>query len=70
MATGRKLSVLEGDLIGVLDVGAYGAVMGSNYNARLQCAEVLVQNDSFEIIKARQNFEDMVKIEREYLISE
>lgn len=70
LATGRKLSVLEGDLIGVLDVGAYGAVMGSNYNARLKCAEVLVQNDSFEIIKARQNFEDMVKIEREYLISE
>ena len=70
LATGRKLSVLEGDLIGVLDAGAYGAVMGSNYNARLKCAEVLVQNDSFKIIKARQSFEDMVKIEREYLISE
>jgi len=53
-----------------LDAGAYGAVMGSNYNARLKCAEVLVQNDSFKIIKARQSFEDMVKIEQEYLISE
>jgi len=70
LATGRRLIAGEGDLIGVLDVGAYGAVMGSNYNSRLRCAEVLVQHDSFRIIKARQSFEDMVKMERECLIAE
>jgi diaminopimelate decarboxylase len=70
LATGRRLIAREGDLIGALDVGAYGAVMGSNYNSRLRCAEVLVQHDSFRIIKARQSFEDMVKMERECLIAE
>ena len=68
LATGRKLIAREGDLIGVLDAGAYGAVMSSNYNSRLRCAEVLVQQDLFKIIRGRQAFEDMVKIEKQCLI--
>jgi diaminopimelate decarboxylase len=68
LATGRKLIAREGDLIAVLDTGAYGAVMSSNYNSRPRCAEVLVQRDSFKIVRGRQSFENMVKIEKDFLI--
>ena len=42
-ARDRKLPVVsEGDLLAILDVGAYGSVLGSNYNTRGRAAEVLV----------------------------
>ena len=44
----------EGDAIALLSAGAYGAVMGSNYNARALPTEVLVNGKKFAAVRARQ----------------
>ncbi|MFB0515567.1 MAG: diaminopimelate decarboxylase [Candidatus Neomarinimicrobiota bacterium] len=50
-----------GDLVCIHDVGAYGASMASNYNARLLAAEVLVEGQSSaRLVRRRQTLEDMI----------
>ena len=44
----------EGDAIALLSAGAYGSVMGSNYNARPLPVEVLVNGRQFAAVRARQ----------------
>jgi diaminopimelate decarboxylase len=44
----------EGDAIALLSAGAYGSVMGSNYNARSLPAEVLVNGKKFAVVRERQ----------------
>jgi diaminopimelate decarboxylase len=54
--------IKEGNLIGVLDAGAYGYVMASNYNNRLRPAEVLLEESGEQrIIRRRDTFEDLIK---------
>lgn len=51
---------LEGDIIGVMDAGAYGYSMSSNYNCRLRPAEVLIGIDGKDsLIRKRDTFEDL-----------
>jgi diaminopimelate decarboxylase len=52
-----------GDLFAVLDAGAYGSVMASNYNRRTLPAEVLVQNGRATIIRRRQTIDDVLALE-------
>jgi len=47
----------------VLDAGAYGAVMASNYNRRTMPAEVMVDNGRPDLIRRRQTIEDLVALE-------
>jgi len=47
----------EGDLIAVLNAGAYGFSMSSQYNSRPRAAEVLVKDGRHEIIRDRETFE-------------
>ena len=64
-AKGRALPPVErGDLVAVFSAGAYGYTMASNYNAKPLCAEVLVDGDTFEIIRKRQTYEDLVALEK------
>ncbi|MBL7215936.1 MAG: diaminopimelate decarboxylase [Phycisphaerae bacterium] len=56
--------VARGDLVAVFSAGAYGYTMASNYNARPLCAEVLVNGDTFEVIRKRQTYEDLVALEK------
>ena len=52
----------EGDILGVLDAGAYGYVMSSNYNNRLRPAEVLIkENGETKIIRRRDTLEDLMR---------
>jgi diaminopimelate decarboxylase len=51
----------EGDLAALMSAGAYGFVMASNYNSRPLPAEVLVQGESFSLIRRRQTMEDLVR---------
>ncbi len=62
LAKDRNLPATEkGDLIGVLDAGAYGHVMSSNYNNRLRPAEVLIrQNGDVVLIRERDTIEDIL----------
>jgi diaminopimelate decarboxylase len=52
-----------GDLFAVLDAGAYGSVMASNYNRRTLPAEVLVQDGRGSIIRRRQTIDDILALE-------
>lgn len=63
IAKEMRLPVLEeGDIIGVMDAGAYGYSMSSNYNNRLRPAEVLVREDgSTVLIRRRDTFEDLIR---------
>ncbi len=50
----------EGDILGLLDTGAYGYVMASNYNQRLRPAEVLIDlAGNAQLIRRRETFEDI-----------
>jgi diaminopimelate decarboxylase len=50
-----------GDLVVILDAGAYGFSMASEYNARPLPAEVLVDGDSVRVIRKRGTFEDLFR---------
>ena len=52
-----------GDVFAVLDAGAYGSVMASNYNRRSLPAEVMVQNGRATVIRRRQTIDDMLSLE-------
>jgi diaminopimelate decarboxylase len=63
IAKDRNLpEIFEGDILGILDSGAYGFSMSSNYNNRLRPAEVLVNSDgSNRLIRRRDTLEDLVR---------
>jgi diaminopimelate decarboxylase len=52
-----------GDLMAVLDAGAYGAVMASNYNRRTLPAEVMVDAGQWSVIRRRQTIDDILALE-------
>jgi diaminopimelate decarboxylase len=51
--------VAEGDYLALLSAGAYGAVMGSNYNTRPLAAEVMVKSRQADLVRERQPLEDI-----------
>ncbi len=57
----------SGDLLVVKSAGAYGFSMSSNYNSRTRPAEVAIEDGSDRLIRARENFDDLIKNEKEYL---
>ena len=64
LALDRTMSeVAPGELLVVHDVGAYGYVMASNYNARRRAAEVLVDGDRFAVVTGRESYEDLMRLE-------
>ncbi len=62
IAKNRELPVInEGDILGIMDAGAYGFAMSSNYNMRLRPAEVLIKEDGEPVlIRRRDTFEDLI----------
>jgi diaminopimelate decarboxylase len=60
----RLLPPLEvDDLVAILDAGAYGSVMGSNYNRHLLSAEILVDDSKWAVIRRRQTLDDVLALE-------
>jgi diaminopimelate decarboxylase len=60
-ARDRKLQPVEpGDLVALLDAGAYGMAMSSNYNSRPRPAEVLVQGAKARLIRRRETMGDLL----------
>ena len=51
--------VQTGNLLAIWCAGAYGMVLASNYNARCRPAEVLVEGDTFRLIRRRETQEDL-----------
>ena len=63
-ARDRKIKPLEpGDLVALLDAGAYGMTQASNYNTRLRPAEVLVEGKSAQLIRRRETIGDLLATE-------
>lgn len=63
-ARDRELPVVdEGDLLAILDAGAYGMVLASNYNTRPRAAEVLVSGKSVKVIRRREKVSDLLRNE-------
>jgi diaminopimelate decarboxylase len=61
----RKVAGLaEGDLVAILDAGAYGMSLASNYNTRPRAAEVLVDGKRARLIRRRETVEDLLGPER------
>jgi diaminopimelate decarboxylase len=57
----RELQPLKpGDLVAILDAGAYGMAQSSNYNSRLRPAEVLVEGNKTCLIRRRETIEDLL----------
>jgi len=64
-ARDRELPALEeGDLLAILDAGAYGMVLSSNYNTRPRAAEILVSGKSAKLIRRREKVGDLLRGER------
>ncbi|MFC1882952.1 diaminopimelate decarboxylase [Thermodesulfobacteriota bacterium] len=62
LAIDRSISnVQRGDLLAVMSAGAYGYVMSSTYCSRPRVAEVMVKGDRFNVVKAREGYEDLVR---------
>jgi diaminopimelate decarboxylase len=60
----RLMPPLEpGDVVAVLDAGAYGSAMASNYLRRPLPAEVLVDGGRWQVARRRQAMEEMLRLE-------
>ena len=57
-------NVQEGDLLAILDAGAYGMALASNYNTRPRPPEILVSGKSAKVIRRREKFADLIRTER------
>ena len=55
----------SGDLIAILDSGAYGSSMSNEYNSRNLIPEILVKNQEFKIIRRRPSFDEMIRLEND-----
>ena len=56
----KTSQLLETDLLAITNVGAYGSVLSSNYNSRPSIAEIIIKDDSYSVIKKRQDIEEMI----------
>lgn len=62
LARDRLLPVLNpGDRLAIATAGAYGFVQASNYNSRPRGPEILVEGDSWRVIRERETFEDLIR---------
>ncbi len=65
-ARDRRLSPVEpGDLMAILDAGAYGMAQSSNYNSRPRPAELLVQGREARLIRRRETMAELFAPEME-----
>jgi len=60
-ARDRKMAVVQpGDLVALMDAGAYGLAQSSNYNTRMRPAEVLVEGAKARLIRRRETIADLL----------
>jgi diaminopimelate decarboxylase len=60
----RRLNQLEvGDVLAILDAGAYGSAMSSNYNRRPLPSEVMVDGGQVRLMRRRQTIDDQLALE-------
>jgi diaminopimelate decarboxylase len=68
-AKNYSLPILEhNDLLVIHSAGAYGFGMGSNYNTRGRSAEVAIKGGEARVIRKREEFEDLIALEKDFLV--
>ena len=55
--------IAAGELVAILDAGAYGMSLASNYNSRPRPAEVMVNGKKVELVRRRERFDDLIRYE-------
>lgn len=68
LAKDRRLALQENDLLAIMDAGAYGFVMSSNYNTRARAAEVMIDGDQAHLIRQRETVEQLWQ--NEFILAE
>ncbi|MES2296294.1 MAG: diaminopimelate decarboxylase [Pseudomonadota bacterium] len=63
LARERALAVQPGDLLAIMQAGAYGLTMASNYNTRGRAAEVMVDGGTLHLIRRREQVADLFALE-------
>ena len=63
LARDRKLAVQPGDVVAIMQAGAYGFAMASNYNTRGRAAEVMVDGGKAQLVRQRENPADLFALE-------
>ncbi len=62
LAKDRMLPEVErGDLVAILNAGAYGFSMSSQYNGRPRCAEVLICDGKVDVIRSKESVDDLIR---------
>jgi len=62
LARDRQMAnVMPGDYLAVCTTGAYGFVQSSNYNSRPRAPEVLVEGETWRVIRERETYQDLVR---------
>lgn len=61
LAKDRTLALETGDRLAMMSSGAYCFAMSSNYNSRGRAAEVLVDGQQQQLIRARESFDDLIR---------
>jgi len=59
----RELGLKQGDLLAILSAGAYGMSMSSNYNTRPRAAEVMVDGETYQLIRKRETIAELFALE-------
>ncbi len=57
----RPSAVREGDVLAIMNAGAYGFTMSNNYNSRLRPAEVMLLDGKAHLIRQRETLEDLLR---------
>ena len=66
LARDRALPPLAaGERLALLEAGAYGFSMASQYNSQPRPAEVLVEGDTARLVRRRESYDDMLQHEEE-----
>lgn len=51
----------EGDILAILNAGAYGYTMSSNYNLRPRAKEIMIDKNKIKVIRNEEKFEDLIR---------
>jgi len=64
LAHDRSLSLAEGDVLAVMNAGAYGFAMASNYNSRPRPPEIIVDGHRMHVARARESLATLMEGEK------
>lgn len=69
LAKDRALAVQPGDVLAIMQAGAYGFAMGSNYNTRGRAAEIMVDGEQVHVVRRRENPAELFALESRLNVS-